>query len=115
MLLSSGGLVYRMAWQAERKLAWLLLSSQMTGVSRAHMMLPCSLWRVLAWEALWALTSLMAGEQVASASWMIQPLVVLASLTAAEQAVLASRISQEQLVLVSMVNQEHVVWVSRVT
>ena len=46
----------------------------------------------------------MALEQVASASWMIWPLVVLAFLTAIEQAVLASRIALEQLVLASKVN-----------
>ena len=78
------------------------------------MMLPCSLWSVLAWEALQASIPLIAEEQVASASWMIWPWVVLASLTATEQAVLASRIAQEQMVLVSRVNREHVVWASRV-
>ena len=57
----------------------------------------------------------MALEQVASASWMIRPLVVLAFLTAIEQVVLASRIAQEQLVLASKVNWEQVVWASRVT
>ena len=114
VLLSSGGLVYRAAWQVERKLAWLLLSSWMTCISKSCMMLPCSLWSVLAWEALWASISLMAEEQAASASQMIWPWVVLASLTAARQVVLASRITQEQLVLASRVNWEHGVWALRV-
>ena len=104
MLLSSGGLVYRAAWQAERKLAWLLLSSWMTCISRSHMMLPCSLWSVSAWEALPASTSLMAEEQVASASQMIWPQVVMASSTAAEQAVMAFRITQEQTALASLID-----------
>ena len=115
MLLSSSGLVYRAAWQVERKSAWLLLFSQMTCISRSHMMLSCSLWSVLAWEALWASTSLMAVEQAALASRMIQSQVVLASLTTAEQAVLASRVAQVQEVLASKVNWEHVVWALRVT
>ena len=106
--------MYRVAWQVERKSAWLLLSSLMTCISKFHMMLPCYLWSVSAWEALWASISLMAEEQVALASWMIWPWVVLASLTAAEQVVLASRITQEQLVLASRFNWEHVVWASRV-
>ena len=84
----------------------------MTCVCRSHMMLPCSLWSVLAWEALWASISLMAEEQVALASWMIWPWVVFASLTTAEQAVLVPRITQEQLVLASRVNWEYVVWTS---
>ena len=75
------------------------------------MILPCSLWNHSALQALQALTSLMALEQVASASWMIQPLVVLTSLTATEQAGLASKITQEQLVLVYKVNWEQVVWI----
>ena len=54
------------------------------------MMLPCSLWSNLAWEALWASASLMAVEQAASASQMVQAQVVLASLTATMQAALAS-------------------------
>ena len=103
-LLSSGGLVYRVAWQAERKSAWLLLSSWMTCASRSHMVLPCSLWSVLAWEALLALTSPMAEEQVALACQMIWPQVVLASLTTAEQAVLASRIAQEQMALALLID-----------
>ena len=107
--------MYRVAWQVERKLAWLLLSSWMTCISRSHIMLPCSLWSVSAWEALLASIALMAEEQVTLACQMIQPGDVLASLTAAEQAVLASRITQEQLVLASRVNWEHVVWASRVT
>ena len=57
----------------------------------------------------------MALEQVALSSWMIQPLVVLAFLTAVEQVVLASRITQKKLVLASKVNWEQVVWASRVT
>ena len=76
------------------------------------MMLPCSLWNDSAWRAL---TSLVALEQVALASWTIWPLVVLAFLTAIEQVVLASKITQEQLVLASKVNWEQVVWASRVT
>ena len=96
MLLSTGGLVYRVAWQVERKSALLLLSSQITCVSRSHMMLPCSLWSDSACEAFWALTSLMAVEQVALASQMIWFGVVLASLTTAEQVILASRVTWEQ-------------------
>ena len=61
------------------------------------------------------MTSLITLEQVALASQMIWPLVVLASLTTTEQVVLASRITQEQLVLASKVNWEQVVWASRVT
>ena len=69
----------------------------------------------VAWEALQTSISLMAEEQVASASWMIWPQVVLTSLTTTEKGVLTSRITQEQLVLASRVNQEHVVWASKVT
>ena len=114
VLLSSRGMLYRVTWQAERKLAWLLVSSWMIYSSRSHMMQPCSLWNNSAWRAPWASTLLMALEQVASASWTIQPVLVLAFLTAIEQAVLASKIAQEQLVLASKVNEEEVVWALRV-
>ena len=67
------------------------------------MMMPCSLWNDSALETLWALALLMALEQVALASWMIQPWVVLAFLTAIEQEVLASSINWEQVVWASIV------------
>ena len=70
------------------------------------MMLPCSLWSDSAPEALWALTSLMAVEQVASASRIIWSRVILASLTTTGQVVLASKLRQEQVVLESRVTQE---------
>ena len=105
----------RVTWQTERKSVQLLLSSWMTCSSRSCMMLPCSLWNDSAWRAFWALTSLMALEQLASASWTIWSLVALDFLTTIEQAVLASKITQEQLVLASKVNWEQVVWASRVT
>ena len=73
------------------------------------MMLPCSLWSDLAWEALQASKSLMTVEQAALASQMIQSWVVLASLTAAEQVVLVSKVTQEWAVLAFKVNWEHVV------
>ena len=68
------------------------------------MMLPHSLWGDLAWEALWALTSLMAVEQAALASQMIWVWVILDSLTIAEQVVLASRVTQEQMALASLMD-----------
>ena len=80
--LSCGGLLYKMAWQAERKSLWLLLSSPMVCYSRSRMYLPCSLWNIAPWENFWALTLQMALEQAASASWTKWPLVVLAFLTA---------------------------------
>ena len=52
----------------------------------------------MAWEVFQALASLMALEQTASASWIKEPLVVLASLTAARKLVLASRTDWEQIV-----------------
>ena len=59
------------------------------------MTVPCSLWSNSAWEALQALTSLMAVEQAALASQMIWYQVVLASLTTTEQAVLEFEVAQE--------------------
>ena len=68
------------------------------------MMLPCSLWSDSAWKALQTSTSLMAVEQVALASQMIQSQFVLASFITAEQAVLASKATQEQTTLASLMD-----------
>ena len=48
----------------------------------------------------------MALEQAASALWIKQSLLVLASLTAARQLVLASRIDWEQIIWVSKITCE---------
>ena len=82
VLLSSGGLLYKMTWQVVRKSLWLLLSSSMACSSKSCMYLPCSLWSLAAWEIFWASASQMTLEQVASASWSKWLWVVLASLTA---------------------------------
>ena len=68
MSLSSTGLAYKAAWQAERKSLWQLLSSWMASSSRSHMTLPCCLWSNLAWEALQASAFLMATAQMVLAS-----------------------------------------------
>ena len=52
-------------------------------------------------EALHTSASLMAVEQAALASWMVQAWVVLASLTITKQTSLASRVTQEHVALVS--------------
>ena len=89
--LSSCGLWHRVAWQEERKLWWLLLSSPKSCSSRPCMYLPCSLWNITAWEIFQAPASLMALKQAALASWTKWPLIVLASLTATRKLVLSSR------------------------
>ena len=82
VLVSSGGLLYKMTWQAVRKSLQLLLSSSTACSSRSHMYLPCSLWSLAAWEIFWAWASQMTLEQLALVSWSKWLLVVLASLTA---------------------------------
>ena len=80
MPLSSTGLAFRAAWQAERKLIWLLPSSWMTSPSRHLMTLACCLWSDSAWKAPQVSASLMAIEQMVSASQMVWVQMALASL-----------------------------------
>ena len=68
------------------------------------MTLPCCLWSNLAWEALQVFASLMAVEQAASASQMVQAQVVLASLMAVKHRALASRVTWEQMALASLMD-----------
>ena len=65
-------------------------------------MLPCSFCSNSAWEALWALASLMAIEHAALFSCMEHAWVILASLTISKQMALASRVVQEQMALASL-------------
>ena len=102
--LSSAGLVCRAAWQAERKSFWLLPSSQMTCSSRSCMTFPYCLCSNSAWEALQVLASLMATEQAALASQMVQAWVDLASLMVARHRALVSRVTQEQMALASLMD-----------
>ena len=108
--LSGCGLWHRVAWQEERKSWWLLLSSPKACSSRPCMYLPYSSWSIMAWEVFQALASLMALEQTALASWIEQPLVVLASLTATRKLVLASRTDWEEIVRALRVACEHMAW-----
>ena len=111
--LSAIGLVHIVAWQAERKSAWLLTSSWMTCLSRSHMMLLCSLCSNLAWEAFWASASLIAIAHAALFSHMEHVQVILASLTISKQMALASRVVQEQMSLTSLTVAKHKAWASR--
>ena len=78
--LSSCRLWHRVAWQEERMLWWLLLSSSKACSSRLHRFLLCSSWNITAWEVCWALASPMALEQATLAAWIEWHLVVLASM-----------------------------------
>ena len=66
-----------------------------------------SLWSNSAWEALQISASLMAVEQAALASWMVQAWVILASLTIAKQMALASRVTWELTALASLMVAKH--------
>ena len=77
---SSRGLAHRVAWQAERKSSWPLLSSLITCSSRCWMDSTCTCWSEPAWEAPLASTSLMVLEQRVSASWVEWAHMALASL-----------------------------------
>ena len=83
-------LVFKAAWQAERKSIWLLPSSWMTYSSRPLMTLAFCLWSDSAWEAPQVSASLMTAEQMVSASLMATEQTVLASWMAWVQMALAS-------------------------
>ena len=68
------------------------------------MVLACHLWGESAWEASQVSASLMAAEQMALASQMVQVQVALASLTAAEQRASASRVAWVQMALASLMD-----------
>ena len=68
------------------------------------MVLTCLHWSESAWEAPWISTSLMAVEQRALASQMVQVQVALASLTVAEQRASASRVAWVQMALASLMD-----------
>ena len=102
--LSSAGLACKAAWQAERKSIWLLPSSWMTCSSRCLMVLACCLWSDSALEAPWVSASLMAMEQVVSASQIVWAQVASASLTVEEQRASASMATWEQMALTSLMD-----------
>ena len=93
--LSSCGLWHRVAWQEERTLWQLLLSSLKARSSKLCRYLLCSSYKIMAWEVFWVSVSLMALEQAVSAAWIEWHLVVLASMTVAWKLVLASRTAWE--------------------
>ena len=68
------------------------------------MVLACCLWSESAWEALQVSASLMAAEQRALDSWMVQVQVALASLTVVEQRASASMEAWMQMASASLMD-----------